>query len=266
MLSITAVIMGLYAGLTVYIGFITIRLKGISIRQVMALNAMAIGILGYIDVDLTSDLLSSLNDVIGKGPWLSSLTYVTAVGFSALVTLLALSIIEDAIKGTRVLDHGGGSGALALSFTTAVGIGLHNLGEGLGIGAMLLSANLSLATLLSIGFAIHNATEGFAIAAPLLSINGGTIKDLRRIMLILGVIAGLPTSIGALILVNIPINRLAVVCSMAIAVASITYVIVNISSLSLSKLKGNLTLFWVMFFTGFVIAYALEVALALIGV
>ncbi|MGC9136952.1 hypothetical protein [Caldivirga sp.] len=226
MLSITAVIMGLYAGLTVYIGFITIRLKGISIRQVMALNAMAIGILGYIDVDLTSDLLSSLNDVIGKGPWLSSLTYVTVVGFSALVTLLALSIIEDMIKGTRVLDHGGDSGALALSFTTAVGIGLHNLGEGLGIGAMLLSANLSLATLLS--FAIHNATEGFAIAAPLLSINGGTIKDLRRIMLILGAIAGLPTSIGALILVNIPINRLAVVCSMAIAVASITYVIVNI--------------------------------------
>lgn len=128
---------------------------------------------------------------------------------------------------------------------------------------MLLGSNLNLAVLLSIRFAIHNTTEGFAIAAPLLSSN---VKNLGKLILALGAIAGLPTSIGALILTNIPINQLVLLCSMSIAVASITYVVINISSLSLSKLKDGQVLFWVMFFTGFVIAYIIDTILTLIGV
>jgi ZIP family zinc transporter len=49
----------------------------------------------------------------------------------------------------------------------AVGIGLHNFGEGLAIGGSAVRGEIGLATLLVVGFALHNATEGFGIVAPL---------------------------------------------------------------------------------------------------
>ena len=49
----------------------------------------------------------------------------------------------------------------------AVGIGLHNLGEGVAIGAAYSAGALALGAFLVVGFAIHNTTEGLAIVAPL---------------------------------------------------------------------------------------------------
>src|ERR671918_2828110 len=55
---------------------------------------------------------------------------------------------------------------LAISLMIAIGIGLHNFGEGLAIGAAVLLGEIALSTFLIIGFTLHNTTEGLAIVAP----------------------------------------------------------------------------------------------------
>jgi zinc transporter ZupT len=74
----------------------------------------------------------------------------------------------------------------------AIGIGLHNLGEGLLIGSAYASGALALGAFLVVGFAIHNTTEGLAIVAPLAGDRAG-VKKLAA----LGVIAGAPAVLGA---------------------------------------------------------------------
>ena len=74
----------------------------------------------------------------------------------------------------------------------AIGIGLHNLGEGLAIGAAYSLGEIALGSFLVIGFALHNTTEGLAIVAP--------IADKRPALwnfIAMGMIAGLPTILGA---------------------------------------------------------------------
>ena len=81
---------------------------------------------------------------------------------------------------------------LAISLMVAIGIGLHNFGEGLAIGAAVLLGEIALSTFLIIGFTIHNTTEGLAIVAPLAK--SGKLMIRRLIML--GLIAGIPTILG----------------------------------------------------------------------
>lgn len=80
----------------------------------------------------------------------------------------------------------------AISLMVAIGIGLHNFGEGLAIGAAVLLGEIALSTFLIIGFTIHNTTEGLAIVAPLAK--SGKLMIRRLIML--GLIAGIPTILG----------------------------------------------------------------------
>jgi zinc transporter ZupT len=77
----------------------------------------------------------------------------------------------------------------------AVGIGLHNLGEGLAIGSAYAIGALALGAFLVIGFALHNTTEGLAIVAPLAA---GERPSLARLAA-LGVIAGAPAILGAFV-------------------------------------------------------------------
>ena len=74
----------------------------------------------------------------------------------------------------------------------AIGIGLHNLGEGLAIGSAYASGALALGAFLVVGFAIHNTTEGLAIVAPL----GDERPGFGRLAG-LGLIAGAPAILGA---------------------------------------------------------------------
>jgi len=83
------------------------------------------------------------------------------------------------------------SKSLTISLMIAIGIGLHNLGEGLAVGAAIALGEVALSTFLIIGFAIHNTTEGLAIAAPLTSSKAKIAK-----MIGLGLIAGTPAIFG----------------------------------------------------------------------
>jgi zinc transporter ZupT len=82
---------------------------------------------------------------------------------------------------------------LAISMMVSLGIGLHNFGEGLAIGAAILLGKVALSTFLIVGFTLHNTTEGLAIVAPLAK----TGKLMIKRLLLMGIIAGIPTILGA---------------------------------------------------------------------
>jgi zinc transporter ZupT len=84
---------------------------------------------------------------------------------------------------------------LTISMMIAIGIGLHNFGEGLAIGAAMLLGEVALSTFLIVGFTLHNTTEGLAIVAPIAKIERSRRMMIRRLVM-MGLIAGVPTIAG----------------------------------------------------------------------
>ena len=116
--------------------------------------ALTVGLLGFLLVDTVAEGLD-LGAAAGAaldGPALF------AVG--AVVAAISLAWLGAAIG--RASTSG-----LGLAYLIAASIGLHNLGEGLAVGAAIGSGSAALGASLVVGFALHNATEGLAIAAPL---------------------------------------------------------------------------------------------------
>lgn len=116
----------------------------------------------------------------------------TALGGLGVVTVGAVGAFALILAGTRRWRaRGGAATRLAIAYTVAVGIGLHNLGEGLAVGAAYRLGEIALGTFLVIGFAIHNTTEGLGIV----SILGNLPASLKHLGA-LGLIAGVPTVFG----------------------------------------------------------------------
>lgn len=117
------------------------------------LLALTIGLLLYLLIDMTEEAL----EIAGETAALFQGRVMVVLGaFAAFLLLMAV--------GRR---HGTPTG-LALATYIALGIGLHNFGEGLAIGAAFAAGSAGLGAFLVLGFAIHNITEGIGIAAPIL--------------------------------------------------------------------------------------------------
>ncbi len=82
---------------------------------------------------------------------------------------------------------------VAMALMISIGIGLHNFGEGLAIGASVVLGEIALSTFLIVGFMIHNTTEGLAIVSPLAKTK---VRRMIGKIIIMGLIAGIPTIIG----------------------------------------------------------------------
>ncbi|MDP9462504.1 MAG: ZIP family metal transporter [Thermoproteota archaeon] len=82
---------------------------------------------------------------------------------------------------------------VAMALMISIGIGLHNFGEGLAIGASVVLGEIALSTFLIVGFMIHNTTEGLAIVSPLAKTK---VRRMIGKIIIMGLIAGVPTIIG----------------------------------------------------------------------
>jgi len=128
-------------------------LRGVGRQGMNFLLALTIGLLAFLLIDMTEDALelAAESAALFQGP--------------AMVILAAAAsfLILMGVGRWRGTPTG-----LALSFFIALGIGLHNLGEGLAIGAAFAAGSAGLGTFLVVGFAIHNVTEGIGIAAPIL--------------------------------------------------------------------------------------------------
>ena len=102
--------------------------------------------------------------------------------------LILFSIGNSLVKKSQFSKM---SKPLAISLMIAVGIGFHNFGEGLAVGAAIALGQVALSTFLIVGFAIHNTTEGFAIAAPMARTKAMVLR-----LIGLGLIAGTPAIFG----------------------------------------------------------------------
>jgi ZIP family zinc transporter len=137
-----------------------------------------------------------------------------------------------------------------LALLIAVGIGVHNLAEGLAIGQAAAAGEMSLALVLIIGFGLHNATEGFGITAPLAG-----ARPSWGFLALLGLIGGGPTLIGTLIGQSFT-NETLYLGILAVAAGSILYVILQLF-LAAAKLGKTHLLYWGLFF-GLLLGYATD--------
>jgi zinc transporter ZupT len=116
-----------------------------------------------------------------------------SLGGSGLVLLgVALSFLGMTALAGRLTRGGSAATGFTLALLIAVGIGLHNLGEGLAIGASFAIGELQLGAFLIVGFMIHNVTEGLGIATPVAK-SRVTLLALAGLALV----AGAPTIFGA---------------------------------------------------------------------
>ncbi|MGI8773928.1 MAG: ZIP family metal transporter [Actinomycetota bacterium] len=186
-----------YGLLGVYIGVLPVTLGLFAFPLIRRLSAAWLGFFLALTLGLLAFLLV---DTIAHGFELAAAAPAALDGLALfaiglLVAVLALMWLEGALGRRKgAIASANARSGLSLSYLIAVGIGLHNLGEGLAVGAALAVGEVALGTFLIIGFALHNTTEGLAIVAPL-----GT--DPRRPSLkhfvALGLIAGAPTIAGA---------------------------------------------------------------------
>jgi zinc transporter ZupT len=144
--------------------------------------ALTVGLLAFLLIDTVAEGLE-----IGHEIAASYQGTVLFLGIAALA-YLALETLGSSLRSRKEGAQDGWITALMVAF----GIGLHNLGEGLAIGAAFALGEASLGTLLIVGFMLHNTTEGLAIVAPL----SGAARPVRDLIL-LGLLAGVPTILGA---------------------------------------------------------------------
>lgn len=182
---ISFTLIGLYVGvIPVFLGMFWFpALRRLGTRALMFLMALTAGLLVFIGIDATSE---ALEIAAGLG---GAFQGVGLIGIGIVATFLLL----DAIARRQVgVGRNESAQRLTIAFMIAVGIGLHNLGEGLAIGAAYSVGAAALGTFLVIGFIIQNITEGLGIIAPVLR-DRPALRDLA----LMGVIGGAPAIAGA---------------------------------------------------------------------
>ena len=178
-------LIGLYVGvIPVFLGILWLpALRQLDRRWMVFLLALTIGLLIFLGVDTLAEALEQVEHVPGPFQGLG-LVAIGAVGIFYL--LLAISRQQSSVESSGTAKR------LNIAFIIALGIGLHNLGEGLAIGAAYTVGEISLGTFLVVGFIIQNITEGLGIIAPVLR-----DKPSLRTLVYLGLLGGAPAILGA---------------------------------------------------------------------
>ena len=201
---------GLMALLGIYVGVIPVSLgmlwlpflRRLGSQWMATLLAFTVGLLAFLAIDAGLEGL----EIAAEAP--AAFGGASLVFAGALVAYLALAGIDGYLhaRAERAAERRESPAAARLAapaasgaymaLLVAIGIGLHNLGEGLAIGSSYATGALALGAFLVVGFAIHNTTEGLAIVAPLRGEDGAARPGLGR-LLGLGLIAGAPAILGA---------------------------------------------------------------------
>jgi zinc transporter ZupT len=185
--------LGIFSLLGVYVGVVPVflgllwfpALRDASQRWMGLLLSLTVGLLVFLAVDATHEALEAADELPRA---FGGVGLVVAGVAGSWLLLAVISRWSRRIASQR----GEAFQRLVLAYTTALGIGLHNLGEGLAIGTAYAVGNIALGGLLVIGFAVHNTTEGFAIVAPV-----ARERVRVRSLVWMGLLAGAPTILGA---------------------------------------------------------------------
>lgn len=177
-------IVGLYVGIVpVLLGMLWYPfLRRLDTRAMMFILSLTVGLLVYLAIGTYLDA----NEFALELP-----AFWQGVPLVILIALLSFGVL----LAVGSMSKGKQSSPLALSYRIAMGIGLHNLGEGLAIGAAFALGQAALGTFLIIGFTLHNITEGIGIVAPVVRKNPG-LKHFALLLLIAGGPAILGTWFG----------------------------------------------------------------------
>ncbi|TBR25176.1 MAG: divalent cation transporter [Candidatus Nitrosotenuis sp.] len=184
--------MGLLLLIGTYVGVIPILIglmwlpfiKKISNQKYIFFLALTVGLLLFLGIDAIVEALEVSSENLA-GVFHGPLLIATVV----LISLFGLYYAGEKLTKKSSLTKLANPYSVALM--VSIGIGLHNLGEGLAIGAAIGLGQVALSTFLIIGFALHNTTEGIAIAAPV-----AKEKTFIRKIIGLGLIAGVPAIFG----------------------------------------------------------------------
>lgn len=211
-------LIGLYVGvIPIFLGLAWFPvLRRLDRRWMTFLMAITAGLLVFLGLDTLAEALDQAQTI--PGPFQG----IGLIGIGAVGTVFLLDAISKLKQSTGRSEA---SQRLSLAYMIAAGIGLHNLGEGLAIGAAYNVGEIALGSFLVVGFILQNITEGIAIIAPVLRDRPG-IRNLA----LLGLIGGVPAILGAWIGSFSPSPTLAVLF-LAIGTGAIFEVVYEIAKM-----------------------------------
>jgi len=191
-------LIGFFAIIGTYVGIIPVMIgllwlpfiKKISKSKYHFFLALTAGLLLFLGIDSVEEALEVYKENLSQ-----SFNGVLLVATVIIVSFLGLYYTAEKLVKRAVSSRIAKPVAVALMI--AIGIGLHNFGEGLAIGAAVGIGAIAFSTFLIVGFALHNTTEGIAIAAPMSREKKMIGKALIGKLVGLGMIAGTPAIFGA---------------------------------------------------------------------
>jgi zinc transporter, ZIP family len=239
----TFALLGVYAGvIPVFIGLLWLPfVRSVNRRWVDFFLSLTMGLLVFLGADALVEAMETSGLVAGafQGPALVLLGVVATP-----LILAALGRWRGGQRRERT--------PLQVAALIALGIGLHNLGEGLAIGSSYATGEIALGTFLVIGFLLHNTTEGLGIVTPL-----ADQRPSLGSLVLLGALAGVPTVIGAWV-GGFTYSPAWTTLFFAIGVGAIAAVVYELWRLFSRRAAGSLTapLNTAGFLVGMIIMYA----------
>jgi len=191
-------LVGFFALIGTYVGIIPVMIgllwlpfiKRISKNKYHFFLALTAGLLLFLGIDSIEEALDVSEENLA-GSFNGALLVATVVVLSFLALYYTGEKLIKRAESSRITKP------VAIALMISIGIGLHNFGEGLAIGAAVGLGSIAFSTFLIVGFALHNTTEGIAIAAPMSRGKGLVGKALIGKLAALGLIAGSPAIFGA---------------------------------------------------------------------
>ncbi|HEX6532317.1 MAG TPA: zinc transporter ZupT [Nitrospira sp.] len=214
-----------------------------------SLEGLLIGVASGVLTYLFFDLMHEAVELTGARDGWSWMVFLGSLGVS-LVGLVAL-------ESNQVFGGRSATRWLSLPYMIAIGMGLHNLGEGLAIGASYANGEWMLSAMLVAGFALHNGTEGFGIVGA-----AGKTPVAWSDVFQLGLLAGAPTCLGA-VLSGQGLSSYFTIFCYSLAAGSLLYVMLSLIALSYTATR-RLQMAWGLFL-GISLMYVTAMILTLAG-